>query len=243
MAYSFIGPPHSDLATPLHHAGGKCFLRKNLKLCKTRVHISFLLSPFNLSVEILQLQIHKTILNLLLNPTVFKLCSQTIYLPVSHLSSMLHSHFQHPSIFHLLHALWPSIVAIYKFVSNPVLCPISYVLLQHLFLSGLHKTVSTSKIIAVPFKYFSKSLFPSLSNFHSPTSFPTPIFTHLSHLSSCSLPTPPQWKSLLITLHSNHPLKHWPSLKVLCLLLPEENSMYKQACFKTSILLPKPSCV
>lgn len=50
-------------------------------------------------------------------------------------------------------------------------------------------------------------------------------------------------KKSLITLHLNCSLKHWSSLKFLCRLLPEENSTYKQACFKTSLLLPQRSCV
>lgn len=114
-----------------------------------------------------------------------------------------------------------------NFISNPLLCPISYVLLQHLFLSGLHKTVSTSKIIPLPFKYFSKALFISLSsfflsNFFPDTYFYTPIlFVFMQSSNSSSVKESTNYSSL------KPPLKHWPSLKVLCSLLPEENCTNK----------------
>lgn len=79
--------------------------------------------------------------------------------------------------------------------------------------------LSTSTITSLSFTSFFKALFPSFPNFCFPICS-MPIYTCFSHLSSWSFVT---------TLQSNCSLKHWSSQKFLCPLLPEENSIYKQA--------------
>lgn len=154
IANIFIGPPHSDLITPLHHAGGK-HLRKQNPDCVKSEYISHFFLPHSISFLKSQnsfLEPHCVHAALVPNLfaflyLTFPVCSTCIF--------SIHPSCTCPMCSDLLVLLYINLVSI------PLLCPISYILPQHLFfLSGLYRTASTSKIIPLPFKSFSNALFP-----------------------------------------------------------------------------------
>lgn len=136
--------------------------KKQTRLHKTRVCIKFLYSSFNFIFETLQFQIHKTLLNLLLNPSMFMVSLSPAFLP-AYLSPFQYAPPAFSASIYLPCApcslTFQRLLCI-NFVSIPPLHPICSILLKHLFfLFCLCRTVSTSKIIPVPFKCFSKALF------------------------------------------------------------------------------------